>query len=77
MAEQMAQDDRPDWVRCIAHTHADLAGQAWCGRDVAGGWAFVDAAHAAENGRKGGRLVACPACAESVAAALANGHPGR
>ena len=65
--------DRPEWVRCITHTHVDLLTKTWCGRN-AEGWNFVDASHAAENGRKDGRLVACRKCVAAICKALSNGN---
>lgn len=66
--------DRPEYVSCVRHSHVDLHGQSWCGRDGRDEWAFVDAAHAAENGRQAGRLVACPACVDAICAALRTGQ---
>jgi hypothetical protein len=66
--------ERPEWVRCVAHDHVDLKDTSWCGRSIAHEWAFVDPSHAAENGRQGGRLVACPACVAAIIAALQHGH---
>ena len=67
-------DDQPEWVHCVAHSHLDLKGTSWCGRRLAPGWHFADADHAAENGRQGGRLVACRECVSAICAALRNGH---
>lgn len=65
--------NRPEWVHCVAHTHVDLKGKAWCGKELEG-WHFMDAEHAAESGRKGGWLVACPECVASICLSLKNGH---
>ena len=68
------REDRPDYVKCVAHEHVDLTGRSWCGREVALEWHFFDPSHAAENGRQDGRLVACPACVAAITTALRNGH---
>jgi hypothetical protein len=65
---------RPDYVHCVRHEHLELTGQSWCGRVLRDEWAFVNPSHAAENGRQGGRLVACPACVVAITAALQTGH---
>lgn len=70
MSDETTEAERPDYVKCIAHTHAQLIGNSWCGRDVRMEWAFRDVDHAASNGRQGGYLVACPACAAAAIAAL-------
>ena len=62
---------RPDHVKCIAHTHAELEGQSWCGRKIDGvEWAFVDVDHAAYAARSGERLTPCEGCVAEVAAAF-------
>lgn len=65
-------EHRPEWVHCVGHVHVDLKGTTWCGRLERP--FFQDAAHAAENGRKGGRLVVCRECAAAITEALHNGH---
>ena len=64
---------RQDYIKCIAHSHANQhIGMTWCGRTKEG-WAFVDPTHAAYNGLQEGRLVACPECVNAVTRALQNG----
>ena len=63
---------RPDAIVCIADTHADKKGLTWCGERV-GDFAFVDADHAAMNGRYKGRLAPCPQCRDAVIAGLMEG----
>lgn len=58
--------DRPDYVKCIQHTHADLKGQAWCGRLCSMEWVFQSLDHATYNAASGGYLVACPECVHAV-----------
>jgi hypothetical protein len=67
--------ERPEYVHCVEHDHADLKGTSWCGRRLwSMDWRFVDIDHAANNGLNGGRLVACPACVTAITTALRNGH---
>lgn len=66
--------DRPDYVKCVRRTVKgfEYERKAWCGREIPRTeFAFVSADHAAENGLAGGRLVACKACREAIAAAMA------
>ena len=65
---------RPEYVKCILDVGCQTNDfSSWCGRDIRGEFSFVDIDHAALNGRKAGRLVACPECFERVVAALRNG----
>lgn len=64
--------ERPDYVTCIADTHADNKGKTWCG-EVVNGFTFVDVDHAAMNGRSKGRLVVCPECRDAAIAGLREG----
>jgi len=66
-------NDTPDWVKHVRMTHVDFKHLTWCGERISG-WDFCDAEHAAENGRKQGRLVACKACVKAITDALQNGH---
>ena len=66
--------ERPEWVHCIARTHKDAEGFAWCGVWVGGLFSFVSLDHAAENGKLQGRLVACRECVDAAVAALKNGQ---
>ena len=60
---------RPEQIACIADTHADNRGKAWCGKPATG-FTFESVDHAAMNGRAKGRLVSCPECAKAVIEAL-------
>jgi hypothetical protein len=63
--------NRPDHIHCIAHTHAEKAGTAWCGRTLEPfEWRFLDIDHAAYNGLAQGRTQTCAACVNAVVAAL-------
>ncbi len=68
--------DRPEWVHCVRRSHVDLLHLTWCGRDLRLSpfeFAFVDASHAAENGDRKQRPVACLACVGAITKALRNG----
>lgn len=68
---------RPDHVRCVQtgmYVNGTPEKVSWCGRDTHHEWTFVDAAHAALNGRSGGRLVACEDCLAAIVKALWAGH---
>jgi len=66
----------PEWVRCIAHTHADLPNKSWCGKDLQRhDKAFLNIDHAAYAARAEDRLVACAECVEAVCQALMPGLP--
>lgn len=64
---------RPEYVKCIAHDHAELKNESWCGRFVGMEFHFQGADHAAEHRRQQGRLVACPECVEAIIFALKSG----
>lgn len=64
---------RPEWVTCIARTHAAHKGASWCGRRIVMEFHFTGLDHAAENGAQQGRLVACPHCLKAATKALRNG----
>lgn len=65
--------DRPEWTRCIARDGDPCA--SWCGRSLFRmDKAFIDATHAAENGARGGRPVACRQCTDAVVKALTAGQ---
>jgi hypothetical protein len=62
---------RPDYVKCVQHTHADKKNQTWCGRSTDQfEWTFVNLDHAAYNALQGGRLVLCDNCRAAAIAAL-------
>jgi hypothetical protein len=62
--------NRPEYIRCIAHTHADYLGQPWCGAasaGIAGHRAFFQSLdHAAYAIRAQSRLVPCPEYLEAA-----------
>lgn len=68
--------NRPDWLKCIRHTHVEKERLSWCGRDVGKPnalgceWTFVNLDHAAYANANGTRLLPCPACVKVACAAL-------
>lgn len=65
---------RPEHEKCVlfgSYVDGKPVRQTWCGRTPdAGEWTFVDAGHAALNGRAGGRLTVHSACAVEIAKSL-------
>lgn len=71
MSEQDVEAERPDWIKCIRHTHEEMKTTSWCGRQLWGyEWAFVDIDHAVYNAMNSGRLLACKECVAKVVATL-------
>jgi hypothetical protein len=68
--------DNPEHVKCVKRTAKSVQHMTYCGREI---WdtefAFEDANHAAENGMAEGRLIACPKCRKTIAAAMAGKWP--
>jgi hypothetical protein len=62
----MNDAERPEYITCIAETHAERVGRSWCGRDVRHEFHFIDIDHAAYNAQNEGRLLTCPECAQKV-----------
>jgi len=60
-----ARLDDPDYVVCIASTHADMAGLALCQKPVVG-FVFQGVDHWFLNRVQHGRLIGCPSCVELV-----------
>jgi len=63
---------RAEHIKCIAHTHADKIGVAWCGRRLVHEWAFVDIDHAVYTVEQKQRLVPCQACVAAICQILSN-----
>ena len=61
---------RPDFVKCIRHTHADKKGRSWCGRRTSMEWVFQNIDHAAYTVAQEQRLQPCPDCLATVARIL-------
>lgn len=64
---------RPEYIKCIQHTHVDKLKTSWCGEQLFNfDWSFQDIDHAAYSVMSGGRLVPCPECVNSVFKLLKN-----
>lgn len=61
---------RPEWVKCIKHTHEEKKTTSWCGREVSMEWAFVDLDHAAYSNLNQDRLIPCKKCVRAAIKAL-------
>ena len=57
--------ERPDYIQCIQHTHADLRGVTWCGRRDPYAY-FQDLDHAAYAIKAQTRMVPCSECLEAA-----------
>ena len=66
-------ETRPEYIRCIQHTHADKQKTSWCGKTLYNyDWVFQDIDHATYNVMNGGRLVPCPDCVNVIFGVLKN-----
>lgn len=65
-AHEPAEQERPEWVKCIRRSR----GLSWCGRYLGVDWAFVDLAHAAAYE---GRMVPCQRCRDVAQLAQSEG----
>jgi len=66
-----AMTTRPNYIKCIAHTHGKLIGKSWCGilgRSVF----FKDLDHAAYSIKAETYMVPCPECLEEARRQLTN-----
>lgn len=67
-------DQRPEWIRCIKHNHADYDKEAWCGRKISCfDWVFQDIDHAAYATMGEARQVPCPDCIDTIVKVLKDG----
>ncbi len=63
--------DRPDYIHCIAHTHADKKRTTYCGRKIESfEWVFNGIDHAANTRMNKDSLLVCPQCRDAVAKLL-------
>lgn len=72
---------RPEYIKCIAHTHADKIGQSLCGRAIgskgpdgelrAREFVFIAIDHWFYNEVAGGRLIGCNDCLDTIRKAVA------
>jgi hypothetical protein len=64
---------RPEYIRCIQHTHAEKQKTSWCGEQLSSfDWVFQDIDHATYNVMSGGRQVPCPECLNAIFEVLKN-----
>ena len=63
-------ENRPEYIRCIQHTHADLSKTSWCGEELSGlqsqYWAFQNIDQAVYSVQEGSRLIPCPDCLKKI-----------
>jgi len=51
---------RPEYIKCIQHTHVDLPETSWCGEKLFSfDWAFQDIDDAVYSVQQGSRQVPC------------------
>ena len=59
--------NRPEYIRCIQHTHADKQKTSWCGERLSNfDWCFQDIDHATYTVMNEGRQVPCPDCVNVI-----------
>lgn len=67
-------NSRPDYIKCIQHTHADLSKTSWCGKKIYSfDWVFQDIDHAVYSVQSGSRQVPCPDCVNKINEVFNNG----
>ena len=67
-------NQRPAYVKCIQHTHAEKLKTSWCGNKLYYfDWVFQDIDHAAYSAMSGGYNVPCPECINAVLGVLTEG----
>ena len=63
--------NRPEYIKCIKHTHADYPKTSWCGKSISSfDWAFQNIDHAAYATMNEDRLIPCPVCLDKIAETL-------
>jgi len=64
---------RPEYIRCIQHTHTDKLKTSWCGEQLSSfDLLFQDIDHATYSVMNGSRLIPCPECVNSIFKLLKN-----
>ena len=59
--------ERPDYIRCIQHTHANRKKTSWCGKTLYSfDWVFQDIDHATYSIMNQSRQVPCPECITAI-----------
>jgi|LakMenE18May11ns_1017448.scaffolds.fasta_scaffold9651710_2 hypothetical protein len=62
---------RPEYIKCIQHTHADRQKTSWCGQGLSSfDWCFQNIDHAAYSIENQNLQVPCPECLLVVKSAL-------
>lgn len=65
--------ERPEYIKCIQHTHAELQKTSWCGRKLYSfDWAFQDIDHAVYSVQSGSCQIPCPECLDKIYGVLKN-----
>lgn len=58
---------RPEYIRCVMHTHKEKLNSSWCGKDLYNfDIPFVDVDHALYTRMSDGRLLICPECRAEI-----------
>ena len=58
---------RPEYIRCILHTHADLPKTSWCGEKLSSfDWAFQNIDDAVYSVQRGSLSIPCPDCLKKI-----------
>lgn len=66
---------RPDYIKCIKHSHADLEKTSWCGKPLSPfDWVFQSIDHAVYSIQNEDRLIPCPKCLEKITIILKNSN---
>ena len=60
-------ENRPEYIKCIQHTHADLPKTSWCGKKLFSfDWVFQDIDHAVYSVQSGSVQVPCSDCLKKI-----------
>ncbi len=63
----MKMTNRPEYISCIQHTHADRVKTSWCGKTLyTFDWFFQNIDHAAHTVMNEARQVPCPECIAAI-----------
>ena len=58
---------RPEYIRCIQHTHPNYKNKTWCGKTFYSfDWVFQDIDHAVQIILNEDRQVPCPECISAI-----------
>lgn len=60
-------NNRPEYIKCIQHTSADLSKTSWCGEALTpSDWTFQNIDHAVYSIQDGSRLIPCVHCLKNI-----------